>query len=255
MNIARNFVVGVLALTLLSTCETNKEAGVADVELNFSADFGNDPLVMYANSYAYEDNMDFRLQLFQFYISNGYLINADGTTGPKVLDVALVNFGGVQSESEAEAGVSVVLKDVPAGNYKGLRLGIGVDPVLNQTQPGDYSVDHPLSTNYWLMTNSYVFAKIEGNADFDKAGTYASEVTLHMGGDNNYREKTFEVPFEVKGENLKTLHFSVDVKKALVDGNGKFLNFATTPQIHSDLSPWAVFIADNLQNALQMQDL
>ncbi len=255
MKMIRLIVLSTAMLLVLGACQSNKEATLTDVELNFAADFGGELLVMYGKTYEYPGNADFRLQLFQFYISDVYLVKSDGSLGPQILDVALVNFGGVQSEEEARKGVSVLLKDVPVGQYSGVRMGLGVGPVLNKTQPGDYSVDHPLSTNYWMMTNSYVFAKIEGNADYDKAGSFASEVTLHMGGDNNFREKTFSVPFELKGEEMATLRFTVDVKKALVDASGAYLDFAATPQIHSDLSPWAVFIADNLQNAVEMSDL
>lgn len=239
----------------LSACRSDKEAELTDLTLNFTADFGEDPLLMYGQIYDYPNNTDFRLQLFQFYLSDGYLIKADGTIGPKILDVALVNFGNVQSEEEAKQGVSVVLKDVPVGQYSGIRLGLGVDPVLNKTQPGDYRVDHPLSTNYWLMTKSYVFSKIEGNADVGGTGNFGAEVTLHVGGDNNYREKTFMFPLELRAEQSPSLGFTVDLRRVLVDETGKFLNFGMMTQIHSDQSPWAAFIADNFVRALEMRDL
>jgi hypothetical protein len=242
-----------LWILAFSACQQDKEASLTDLTLNFTADFAEDPLVMYGRTYAYPNNTDFRLQLFQFYISDVYLIKSDGTAGPKVLDVALVSFGGVQSESEAAQGVSVVLKDVPVGQYSGIRLGLGVDPVLNKTQPGDYRVDHPLSTNYWLMSNSYVFSKIEGNADTDGSGNFNAEVTLHVGGDNNYREKTFPQPIELRAGQPNSLGFSVDLRRMLVDDTGKFLNFAMMTQIHSDQSPWAVFISDNFMEAISMR--
>ena len=107
----------------------------------------------------------------------------------------------------------MVLSDVPAGQYKAIKLGIGVPEELNATQPGDYTPGHPLSTDYWTAASSYIFTKVEGNADLDGSDEFATKLTFHIGGNPRYREIEFEKSITVSPAGALPIAFEVDLKK------------------------------------------
>ncbi len=246
-----------LLIFLLGCTDNNSTDNMqleGDVQLNFRASFENDDLVMYDQTYSYEDDMSLRFQLFQFYISHVALVKEMQDTingGVELLDVALVSYQDIQSVQAAEEGVSISLSEVPAGLYKGIKLGIGVADDLNVTQPGDHPAGHPLSDNYWTAATGYIFTKIEGNADLDGSGNYDQKLTFHIGAGELYREKMFIEDIEVPASGLLNLNFSIDVNDILVSG-GDYLDFRTVNQDHTNNMEVAAFIANNLAAAINM---
>lgn len=245
-------LIGLLASS--SSCEKSsgsKGVDSATLELNFAAVYDQQPLMMYAQEYPYEAGIQMKLQLFQFYISSVKLVDANGNEGPELLDVALVSFENVQSAEAAQKGISVMVDKVPVGNYTALKLGVGVNPVLNATQPSNYSAGHPLSQNYWSAASSYVFAKIEGNADLENDGQFEQKLTFHVGGNDRYRERNFEKTMALKSGNTEKINFSIDLKSVLVDSkSGEFVDFSKVTQIHDGSASTAVFIMDHLADGL-----
>ena len=232
-------------------CDDNKVNNV-DLNLNFKAVFDGQPLVMMAESYDYENGAKLKFQLFQYFISSVKLIQDDGTVGEEILDVDLINFESIQDFDGAEKGISLLLKEIPEGNYAGIQLGIGVNAVLNSTVPNDYQVDHPLSGNYWEAASSYIFAKMEGIADLDGDEVFEEKLTFHIGGDPRFREVRYDQELKINSD-LSTLNFLVDLKDVLVNESGEFVDFSQVTQIHNGTAATAVFMMDNLSNALKLQ--
>lgn len=218
------------------------------LELNFKGTFGADPLVMYAREYPYEAGMKLKFQLFRFYISN--LILSDDT---KIADVQIVDFEKVQSDAAAQQGITIQIKNVPAKTYAALKMGIGLTPELNATNPGKYTPGSPLSDNYWSWALGYVFTKIEGNADIDGDGKYESKLTFHAGANELYRNKEFNKNFTVKTGETTRLNFEVDLRKVLVKSELDFLDFRKVTIDHTNDMKIARFIEDNLTNAIVLK--
>lgn len=254
------FLVVLLMGISLTSCTNDNNQPVqdpeGDVKLTFKANFKNEPLLMYDDTYDYEAGMKLRFQLFQFYISHLKLITEMEDTlsgGEELLDIALVSFKDVNNMPAAEEGIVFQVEDVPAGKYKGIKLGVGVSDDFNATQPGDYPAGHPLSDNYWTAATGYIFSKIEGNADINGDGDFSEKLTFHTGASELYREKVFIEDFEVKqGEPLE-LNFNIDLNNVLVKNAGEFLDFRQVTQDHTNDMEVAGFIADNLGNALSLE--
>ena len=102
----------VLLLFSLS-CEKNSEGSRVDLNLNFQGKFGDKALVMLSEDYDYEDNMDVKFQLFQFYISDIALIKNDKsqTAETKLSDVELVSFGEIYDSGSANSGVNIKIEE------------------------------------------------------------------------------------------------------------------------------------------------
>jgi hypothetical protein len=249
-----------VSILLLSACDNNSENPAAelegDVTLTFKADFKGQPLLMYDDTYDYEAGMSLRFQLFQFYISHLSLISemADSINGgQELIDIALVSFKDITSQQLAEEGIVLKIEDVPAGLYKGIKLGVGVSDDFNMTQPGDYAAGHPLSDNYWTAATGYIFSKIEGNADLNQNGDYSEKLTFHTGASELYNEKVFIQDVEVKQGSSLNLEFKVDLYRVLAQNTNEFLDFRQVTQDHTNDMNVAGFIANNLANALSLE--
>ncbi len=223
------------------------------LELNFKSNFGDAPLLMYASEYDYEDGMKIKLQLFQFFISSIRLVDEAGNESRELLDVALVSFGDIQSAPDAASGVSISLDNVPTGKYSAIKFGVGVNESLNGTMPSEYQAGHPLSGHYWSAAGSYVFTKIEGNADLQGDGDFEEKLTFHVGGNPRYREIEHNKSFELTGGETGLLEFAVDLQEVLVDDNDVFVDFKEVTQIHNGTAETAVFIMDNLAKAISIK--
>lgn len=246
------FLAASFALLLAATCKEDDDFAKEVVDMNFKSTFGDAPLVMYENAYPYEAGMSVKLQLFQFYLSNISVQREDGSF-VLLKDIALINFKDILTPSAATEGISLNMEGLAPGHYKAIRMGIGVAPNLNSTNPANYTPPHPLDDNYWSAATGYVFIKIEGNADTTGNGQFPAKLTFHTGANEIYKEKTFDKHFELKKGQTLQLKFSVDLKKVLSKGPGDFLDFRQITQDHSNNPEVYTFIADNLYNALVLE--
>ena len=240
-----------LPLLWAASCDKGND-GKGHVELNFKGVFGAEPLAMYASTYNYYDNTPVKFQLFQFYLSDIALIRADNGEAVTISDVELVTFKDVQSTSAAQQGVSLHKEGIPAGQYKAIRMGLGVSPALNATSPGSYTPPHPLDDHYWSWALGYVFMKIEGNADFDGDGQFSDKLTFHTGSDALYRTLEFSQNIEVKEDQLLKLGFTADLKRVMGVSASNYLDIHTHTQDHTNNPEVFNFLYDNLESAIQL---
>lgn len=252
----KHFLFLGLAFLLFASCDRDDNNSVnqkTDLTVNFKANFGTQPLVIYAQDYSYEAGMRVKFQLFQFYVSDLALLKetASGVDTVKLMDIDLINFQDIQDAAKAKEGINLTLKDVPYGRYKGVYMGLGVSPRLNATSPSDYTPPHPLDGNYWSWARGYIFTKVEGNADIKGDGLYSEKLTFHIGENPFYREKTFPGDIVIDEKN-KRLEFEVDLRRVLVAGPSDFLDFRVVTVDHTNNRDIAKFISDNLHAAIIM---
>lgn len=224
---------------------------LGEVDLNFQGTFGTEPLVMLAEEYPYEAGMQVRFQLFQFYISEINLIAKDGSK-LNIGEVALVNFENIQSSAAAAKGLDFAFSNIPAGEYKGIEMGIGVASDLNEKAPSDYAVGHPLAFqgNYWSGLSSYIFTKIEGNADLNGDGEFTEKLTFHIGEKEDvplYEMISLDYDFTVSKDQATTIPLAVDLKQVISPSSSSFLDFRVVSQDHTNQASVYSLIIDNLK--------
>jgi hypothetical protein len=252
------FLLSLLLAFSLLTCgkdDNNNDTG-GELTLNFRGLFDQNKLKMFNADYPYEDNMKLRLQLFQFYISDVALLKTDDPKGDslQLIDVELVSFKNIQSDDAAQKGISFTIKNIPPGTYKGLKLGLGVSADLNALGPSSYAPPHPLDDNYWSWAKGYVFTKIEGNADLDNSGKFATKLTFHVGENEFFRKKVFLTDIVIKDKSSSNLTVDVDLHRVLAKSASDYLDFRKVTQDHTIDKSIAKFLADNLQEALKIQE-
>ncbi|MEQ8703725.1 MAG: hypothetical protein RIC19_07385 [Phaeodactylibacter sp.] len=253
------FLLALAVALITAGCgNSDDNGGPATTELTLLATgtYGDDPLVMFERTYNYEDGMQLQMQLLQTYLSDIALVyEEDGTEKEELLtNIALVSFADVYTDADATAGVEVVKMEVPVRNYTGLKIGLGVSPELNATIPPDYDLTHPLSQNYWEDASSYIFFKIEGNADLDADGEFQEKLTYHIGGNNNYSSVQFTGAIDLEKGTPQTLALNFDLQEILIrQQDGAFWDFREAQFAHSTTSPAAVFMAENIPAAVSLE--
>ncbi len=243
---------GIVSLLLLvNACvpDTPTETNTT-VTLNFQGLFGDDEFVFFKN-YDYENGDSIFINTAHFFISDITLLK--GNESIKIKDIAVLDF----SKNHVIAGgtgENIVIDGVPAGQYTGIRFGIGVDSILNHTIPADYGVGEPLAnaSEYWDWRETYIFGKLEGR--LKKSNGNEISYTYHPGTDALYRTATFSKTFTLENEIPKTLNFSVDLGMLFNQNNGK-IDIETTPISHTgDTDLWLVeLIMNNLAAAFQIK--
>ena len=191
-----------LTLALLSSClfligceDEPREQPVTTVDLEWTANFDGETFLTF-NEYTYADGRSIQFNNLNFFVSNIALVSADGGRTDLVeIDNIDLAFDETQI-SQAEAGQTLRIQDIPLGEYAGIKIGFGVQADLNRSNPADYGTGHPLTRNFWDGWSSYIFSIIEGAADMNNDGTIVTggadteSFTYHSGTDEVFNEVT-----------------------------------------------------------------
>lgn len=187
------------------------------------------------------------VSLFQIYLSKITAINADGDE-TLLKDVVLVHAG--------DANKSSFTLNLPAGNFTKLRMGLGVDPVQNNSDVNGFPNEHPLSAYqgmYWSMLK-YRFVVFEGVA-LSRDSTPNIPLAYHTGTDSLYQVVTFDTNISNTVLSYQ-LNLTIDLQK-LFNGPAGKLDFRTQASTHSEpTSPEdyevAYIFMENLKAAVEL---
>ncbi|MCB0705900.1 MAG: hypothetical protein KDC34_11345 [Saprospiraceae bacterium] len=240
-----------LGLLLLSGCVKEEETGA--LEMTFKANYDGTPLVM-LDEYAYDGGLMMTFQRFNFYIGNVALV--DGSTKENLLDIEFVDFDNMASTEEATAGYSILVDEIPTGDYAKIQIGLGVPADLNATADSDYSGSHPLAraSHYWPGWESFIFTMINAKVDSNGDGLYDdSSVLYHTGSDEAYRLVEYTFPIRIEKDKVSDLVFEVDLKALFQDGAGGYIDILANTNTHNidDLSI-ANQVMDNFTQSLKI---
>ena len=244
---------------LLPACKKNSSTAEIDpnrkgsVMLYFDNRAGAQELILNTSTYQNALGQDLTVSKFNYYISNIKLLNKDGSTYtyPKDNSYFLIQ------ESDASTQ-SIMLKNIPEGDYSGVVFTIGVDSVKSVSKIADRTgVLDPSAGGadmYWGWNSGYIFLNMEGASSFAPldSTTMQRPVEYHIGlfglngATNNI--KTITIPFNgvfasvrQAKTNAPEAHFFVDVLK-VVNGSSN-IDFAVEPSILSDKN--SVNVANN----------
>lgn len=224
--------------------EDNDLTGFGDVEIEFDNRAGDASLVL-GTEYTNAAGEKLKFSTFNYFVSNFVLVKADGTeyTVPKDSCYFLCkqNFPDTRE---------VVLKNIPAGDYTGLKFIIGVDsaksvsPITERTGALDPAAG--ASGMYWSWNAGYIFVKVEGTspqAPLDAAsGEHKFEYHTGLFGGfdsptlNNIKAVSLathaDEPAKVREGGVPHFHLYVDVLEMFT--NPTNISVATNPASHAD---------------------
>ncbi|MEI6411046.1 MAG: MbnP family protein [Bacteroidota bacterium] len=226
----RLFLFVSLFVTLLSACKNNDVSDpvtpTADFNISFDAQYDGSRLVKYQK--LVYNNYPLELTRFALFLSDVTLLKSNGEQ--VLTESAYLNFTPDTAVSDVSAILKYTFKNVPEGDYTGIKIGYGVKPSDNAKNPADFPPTSPLynEIEYWLGWKSYIFCKIEGEGDKDSNGQFDHFLVYHCGGSGVYKTFTFNQPIHVHAGD-PGLKVSFDLKKLFIMDDGRYYNLVTNP--------------------------
>lgn len=198
------------------------EGTTGEAELYFDNGVNGDQLIL-GSSYTNSNGERLTINRLNYIISNIALIRSDGTefVYPKEKSYHIIS---------EEADLHIIhLTDIPAGDYRQVRFGIGVDQQRYlegenaQQEFWDYAASHDLT---WTWSTGYRFINFEGTF----TSTHNTEPLLfqiHQGSTSatdNYREVTLPLPTSarVRSGEKPSIHIVSDAN-VIADGRHKIV--------------------------------
>jgi len=251
------WIFAIAVFSIAGSCKPEPQAEKGDLTLTFKAKYENEPLQLF-KAYTAPDEQKIEFHVFNFFISDLELVDAAGKT-VSLAEHKYVNFNSTTDEAKAKAGIELMFEDLPLGDYKEIRMGIGVKPSLNVKDPADFSSKLALGDagNYWTAWNSYIFSRVEGRLDtMPTTGNAYLPYLYHSGVDGMYQSKVFEKIISLeKGSN--EIVFEIQAKDFFFK-QGAILDIKAINASHSgDVGTPAYEVAKqsviNITNAISIQ--
>jgi hypothetical protein len=248
-------LAGALALTALFTACNNDdnasaivEGTTGDAEFFFDNGVAGDALTL-GSTYTNSNGEWLTIDRLNYIVSNFVLVDENGNefNYPKNDSYFIID--------EEKGMLTAHLENIPAGNYKQVKLGIGVDRErylqgeTAQQSFWDLATAHDMT---WTWSTGYKFILFEGRYKTSVNGV-SKDFKVHQGSTsavNNYRNVTLNLPStaRVRPGEMPNIHIKTNVN-VLLDGTNKIklednLNQAGTA---ADLmgGPNLIKIADN----------
>lgn len=240
----------------LTACRNNDDTPEKNnVTLHFDNVVGNQALEL-GKSYN-SNNQDITFNEVKYVISNISLVKADGKEVPYNID-NLDKGATVVNLADAKT-FDYILTDIPAGNYKEIKLGLGVKKELNtlldqEKFPKFFKLTGKNETKmHWEWGTGYRFTKIEGKYDNN-----TEDFSIHTGstrknnietdpfvpGVDAFREVTLSLPSNaVVGTKAPKITIKADFDK-LLNGTNKITLLGNIPNVHNTNN--MIPIVDNL---------
>ena len=229
--------VVVIAISLFS-CSNNEEiiTGEGNLKLEFDNTYGTANFA-FNTEYTNSNGEKIKATQLKYIVSNIVLTKADGTTFtyPKSSSYFIVDEATLASQI-------LNLSAIPAGDYVGVKFGIGVDRAqweLGATGQGDFLATAQTASMMWNWTGGYRFVNFEGSFTSPTVTT-ARNYRVHTGKtmvnnveNYNYAEIAITFPSIAKVRTTITpqVHILADAKK-VIDGTNKIvLSEGTTADI------------------------
>lgn len=213
-------------ILLLSSCSDDDTAatinGEGKLAVEFDNIFGGANLILNSQANVTSQGETLNVSDVKYIISNIVLTKDDGTTFtyPKAQSYFIV--------SEANAGSQVLeLENIPAGNYTGIKFGIGVDEAqynLGQTVQGDFFAAAQNEDMAWSWSAGYKHVLFEGMFTSSTVTT-PTVFMVHTGKSGafyNYTDINLSFPDQalVRTDITPEIHILADVAK-IIDGTNK----------------------------------
>jgi hypothetical protein len=161
-----------LAIMTLAGCQPELEGNVnaATLRLNITHQAGGKPMAP-GTPVTNPHGETYTLSIFNYYLSNFYLVDTRGTRYDFKDSYFLVK--------ESETASKLIELKVPAGRYTKLGFLIGVDSIRNVSGVQTGALD-PSEGMFWTWSSGYIMAKMEATSP--NSNQPAQKVEYHIGG-------------------------------------------------------------------------
>lgn len=214
----KNYVFAIMSIALLALSACKEETGEGVLNMKYTATVNNENLTLNKTYLMNGDSVYFTL--IQYYVSDLTINDKDGNSAIDVMDVAFIDF--------AEPSSLEYNFNMEATAYKNPGFTIGLSDDRAASDPSSFASDHPMSLNssmYWLMSNSYIYFKIEG---FRLKNGLEEPIVYHVGLNGYARTREVENAFSVNDGNTTTIVTTLNLNDVFTN-----IDFDTEPETHT----------------------
>ncbi len=195
-----SFLMGLslLALTFTS-CEKDEKdntppATSKDVVLKFEHIWGpNGPAFEIGTQYSHPlTDQEITFTTLRYYVSNVVFVRQDGSEWAETESYYIVDASNPDK-------TNLTIKNVPVGEYKGVKYTLGVDSARNTSGAQTGALD-PAEGMFWSWNTGYIFVKAEGNSPSSPTENFV----YHLGGFTGANKAKREVNHDF-GQSLLSL--------------------------------------------------
>ncbi len=197
--------------------------GLIPVEIHMHQYFGDEEVV--AGTVYDINGVQTQIDIAQYYVSNIFLVDADGTEVPAQGVYLLIH----PEEEEYEIG------DFPEGNYTKIMFDIGIDSATNHGDPSLYAIGDPLGAQFpnmhWGWSFGYIFLRVDGEADMNADGTPDNPdglFEMHIGTDHYVATIEIDLPVTISASSENIFHLKTQWNTFFTD-----VDLATDNTTHS----------------------
>lgn len=227
-------------------CQKEESNNAGELNLNFELVFDQQPVNSSEQWFTLNDSVELRFTKVSFYLSEISLKRS--TENLLLTDIIHISFlQTILGDAINRYSLKIPFAQIPADNYSGLRMGLGVTSYINTLSPIDFSSGHPLSytSEYWTPWDSYIFAKIEG--EMIVGGERTETFVLHTGSDEAFREINWNNNIQITTDQAKEFNIPINLYKIL-----QTYPITQQPRLHQlDQQEFVNQLSDNLANSLK----
>lgn len=228
-------IFAILPFFTFSQKSKNKAEGLT---LQFHHFVGEKLLILDDSIYTNSFNQTYTVTKFNYYVGQIRLIKSDGK------EFLIDDYFLISEDEEKQKSKSILLENIPSGEYRSIDFIIGVDSLHNCSgaQSGDLD---PINAMFWTWNTGYIFMKMEGKSTVSTLP--GNTLEYHIGG---YKEPSncirnvslqFESPLSITNKSLSEINIKTDLSEILKTPTD--IDFSKMPAINSTLN--ATIIADN----------
>ena len=225
----KNIALFIAFTGLLTSCSSDDAPSgdslngtFGDVELFFDNGVNGDALVL-GSAYTNSNGEKLTINRFNYIVSNIVLVKDDGTefTYPKNDSYFII--------SEETGAFTAHLEHIPAGDYKQIKFGLGVDQqryLEGETAQQEFWNLASSSNMVWTWSTGYRFINFEGTFT-SASNANPLNFQIHQGSNSatdNYRQITLSLPTtaRVRTTEMPNIHLVADAN-AIADGTNKVI--------------------------------
>ena len=210
------FACAIIIASTFTSCkkdEKNNNSNTVNA-MEFKADhyWGNTyttGFTLNKNYYHMKVGDSIQFSMLKYYITNVELEKLDGTFWKETESYHLIDANKGQLDK-------FDIKNIPSGEYKGIKFKIGVDSTRNVSgaQTGALAVENGM---FWSWNTGYIFVRAEGSSPKIKDNN--GNFVFHLGGfkqsNNAVRELSFDFDniLTVSSSAKPSMHFKVNVAR------------------------------------------
>lgn len=246
------FSLLLMAVFLAMNAAGCKRDGEGSLQIRFTALYGTSAFQLLTDYPTPTSDDSVSFHTLNFLLSGIRLIDKDNK------EVSIFSGDAFFVDFSNASSLNISIDEIPTGEYKSIRFGIGVPASINDRTPSQFPATSPLGDvgNYWAAWDSYIFSRVEGTLDTSRTSASTLPYLYHGGANSMYRERTIEREFSIVDGSATSLLLTLQAREIFYPTGGDAIDIRALNVSHSAAEGTPAFevarsVVQNIANAIQ----